>query len=194
MNYSIPDIYEVMQQVGRVHFLPKDLQYLANLDEALPIGHDQTISQPYVVAFMTSALLPEKTDKVLEIGTGSGFQAAVLSRLVDKVYSVEVIKPLANEAIARLDRLGYKNIFIQHGDGYWGWSEHAPYDCIIVTACAEVVPPPLLDQLKLGGRMIIPIGPEHGLQHLVLIKKEEDGTITNRNVLAVRFVPFTREK
>ncbi len=192
MNYSIPDIYEIMQQVGRVHFLPKDLQYLANLDEALPIGHDQTISQPYVVAFMTSILSPEKTDKILEIGTGSGFQAAVLSRMVDKVYSIEIIKPLAEEATARLNRLGYNNIYIQHGDGYWGWNEHAPYDCIIVTACAEIIPPPLLKQLKPGGRMIIPIGPEHGLQHLVLVQKDEEENIISRKVLAVRFVPFTR--
>ena len=181
-----------MEEVGRINFLPHELKYLADIEEALPIGHDQTISQPYIVAFMTATLSPDKDDKVLEIGTGSGFQAAVLSKMAHKVYTVEIIKTLADEARERLVQLGYENVFVQHGDGYWGWSEQAPYDCIMVTACAEEVPQLLIDQLKPGGRMIIPVGPVHGAQSLVLIQKDEAEEISQKNVLAVRFVPFTR--
>ncbi|WP_243345555.1 protein-L-isoaspartate(D-aspartate) O-methyltransferase [Parabacteroides sp. FAFU027] len=192
MHFSIQQIYKIMNEVGRRNFLPSELKYLADIEEALPIGHDQTISQPYIVAFMTAALSPDKDDKVLEIGTGSGFQAAVLAKLAHKIYTVEIIKTLADEARERLFQLGYENVFVQHGDGYWGWNEQAPYDCIIVTACAETVPQTLIDQLKLGGRMIIPVGPVHGAQSLVLIQKDEAGVISSKNVLAVRFVPFTR--
>lgn len=181
-----------MDEVGRRNFLPIELKYLADIEEAIPIGHDQTISQPYIVAFMTAAISPTKEDKVLEIGSGSGFQAAVLARLAHKVFTVEIIKTLADEARERLFQLGYDNVFVQHGDGYWGWSEQAPYDCIIVTACAESIPQTLLDQLKPGGRMIIPIGPVHGSQNLVLIQKNAEGKVIPKNVLAVRFVPFTR--
>jgi len=193
MHFSIHQIYKIMEQVGRKNFLRRELQYLSEIEEALPIGHDQTISQPYVVAFMTSALSPGKDETVLEIGTGSGFQAAVLGKLAARVYSVEIIKTLANEARNRLCEQGYNNVFVQHGDGFWGWNEHAPYDCIIVTACAETVPQPLIDQLKPGGRMIIPIGSVHGAQNLEFIQKDEGGNLSRRNVLAVRFVPFTRD-
>ena len=193
MHFTVRQIYKVMDEVGRRNFLPTELRYLADIEEAIPIGHDQTISQPYVVAFMTSALSPGKDEKVLEIGTGSGFQAAVLSRLAGKVFTVEIIKTLADEARLRLFELGYNNVFVQHGDGFWGWSAQAPYDCIIVTACAETVPQPLIDQLKPGGRMIIPVGPVHGAQNLVFIQKDEEGNMSRRNVLAVRFVPFTRD-
>ncbi|MDP4270844.1 MAG: protein-L-isoaspartate(D-aspartate) O-methyltransferase, partial [Bacteroidota bacterium] len=181
MHFSINQIYKIMAEVGRRNFLPSELKYLADIEEALPIGHDQTISQPYVVAFMTAALSPSKDEKVLEIGTGSGFQAAVLSKLAHKVYTVEIIKTLADEARERLFQLGYENVFVQHGDGYWGWNEQAPYDCIIVTACAETVPQTLIDQLKPGGRMIIPVGPVHGAQSLVLIQKDEAGVISSKN-------------
>ena len=193
MHFTVRQIYKIMDEVGRRNFLPTELRYLADIEEAIPIGHDQTISQPYVVAFMTSALSPGKDEKVLEIGTGSGFQAAVLSRLAGKVFTVEIIKTLADEARMRLFELGYNNVFVQHGDGFWGWSGQAPYDCIIVTACAETVPQPLIDQLKPGGRMIIPVGPVHGAQNLVFIQKDEEGNMSRRNVLAVRFVPFTRD-
>lgn len=193
MHFTIQQIYKIMDEVGRRNFLPTELKYLADIEEAIPIGHDQTISQPYVVAFMTATLSPTKEEKVLEIGTGSGFQAAVLARLADKVFTVEIIKTLADEARERLYQLGYNNVYVQHGDGFWGWSEQAPYDCIIVTACAEKVPQPLIDQLKPGGRMIIPVGPVHGAQNLVFIQKDKEGNLSQKNVLAVRFVPFTRE-
>jgi protein-L-isoaspartate(D-aspartate) O-methyltransferase len=160
----------------------------------LPIGHGQTISQPYIVAIMTEVLRLGKQDRVLEIGTGSGYQAAVLAELVQSVYTIEIVEPLAAEARERLARLGYRNVEVRTGDGYKGWPERAPFNAIMVTAGADEVPQPLLQQLKPGGRMVIPVGPAGGVQSLTLIEKQADGSIRSRQILPVRFVPFTRER
>jgi len=183
---------EAMKKVPRHLFVPSYLMESAYKDGPLPIGYDQTISQPYIVAYMTSFLELEKGDKVLEIGTGSGYQAAVLAEIVNGVYTVEIIDGLAKEAAEKFELLGYKNIWVKSGDGFYGWKEHAPYDKIIVTAAAEEIPPILIDQLSEGGLMIMPVGPEFSTQHLVLVKKKE-GKVTRQNVLPVRFVPFTRD-
>ncbi len=180
-----------MRVVERHRLVPKDQVINAYKDGPLPIGYGQTISQPYIVAYMTQAISPEKGHKILEIGTGSGYQAAVLAEIVDQVYSVEIIKPLGERAKRDLELLGYKNIHIKIGDGYYGWEEFAPYDAIVVTAAAEFVPPPLLAQLKDGGKMIIPVGSSFITQQLVLVEKGGD-RISSRNLLPVRFVPFTR--
>lgn len=180
-----------MRVVERHRLVPKDQVINAYKDGPLPIGYGQTISQPYIVAYMTQAIKPEKCYKILEIGTGSGYQAAVLAEIVDQVYSVEIIKPLGERAKRDLELLGYKNIHIKIGDGYYGWEEFAPYDAIVVTAAAEFVPPPLLAQLKDGGKMIIPVGSSFITQQLVLVEKRGD-RISSRNLLPVRFVPFTR--
>ena len=180
-----------MRVVERHRLVPKDQVINAYKDGPLPIGYGQTISQPYIVAYMTQAIKPEKGYKILEIGTGSGYQAAVLAEIVDQVYSVEIIKPLGERAKRDLELLGYKNIHIKIGDGYYGWEEFAPYDAIVVTAAAEFVPPPLLAQLKDGGKMIIPVGSSFITQQLVLVEKRGD-RISSRNLLPVRFVPFTR--
>ncbi len=180
-----------MRVVERHRLVPKDQVINAYKDGPLPIGYGQTISQPYIVAYMTQAIKPEKGYKILEIGTGSGYQAAVLAEIVDQVYSVEIIKPLGERAKRDLELLGYKNIHIKIGDGYYGWEEFAPYDAIVVTAAAEFVPPPLLAQLKDGGKMIIPVGSSFITQQLVLVEKGGD-RISSRNLLPVRFVPFTR--
>ncbi|MGV8828429.1 MAG: protein-L-isoaspartate(D-aspartate) O-methyltransferase [Breznakibacter sp.] len=180
-----------MRVVERHRLIPQDQVINAYKDGPLPIGYGQTISQPYIVAYMTQAINPKKGHKILEIGTGSGYQAAVLAEIVDQVYSVEIIKPLGERAKRDLDLLGYKNIHIKIGDGYYGWEEFAPYDAIVVTAASEFVPPPLLAQLKDGGKMIIPVGSSFITQQLVLVEKRGD-RISTRDLLPVRFVPFTR--
>lgn len=182
---------EAMRKVRRHLLVPEKQRHLAYNDGPLPIGFGQTISQPYIVAFMTASVLPEKGHRILEIGTGSGYQSAVLAEIVDEVYTVEIIEELGKKAEKDLCGLGYRNIFFRIGDGYSGWMEHAPYDSVIVTAAAETVPPPLTSQLKEGGRMIIPVGKTHGVQQLVLIEKK-DGRLHMEEVMPVRFVPFTR--
>jgi protein-L-isoaspartate(D-aspartate) O-methyltransferase len=186
-----PAVLKAMGSVPRHAFVPEAQRPYAYADQALPIGYGQTISQPYVVAFMTEQLDPRASDKVLEIGTGSGYQAAVLSGLVASVYSIEIIEPLAHQAEALLKRLGYSNVQVRAGDGYRGWPEAAPFDAIIVTAAPDHVPQPLIDQLKDGGRMIIPVG-DLGRQELYLLRKR--GIRLDREaVLPVRFVPMTGE-
>jgi protein-L-isoaspartate(D-aspartate) O-methyltransferase len=183
----------VLAAIGKVprhEFVPANLREHAYEDRPLPIGHGQTISQPYIVAFMTEQLVPQTGDRVLEIGTGSGYQAAVLSELVKEVYTIEIVEPLARRAETDLKRLGYTNILVRAGDGYLGWPEAAPFDAIIVTCAPEAVPQPLVDQLKEGGRMIIPVG--YGEQELVLLHKR-GGRLERQNVLPVRFVPMTGE-
>jgi protein-L-isoaspartate(D-aspartate) O-methyltransferase len=182
-------VLEAMAAVPREELVPAPLRGLAYEDRPLPIGHGQTISQPFIVAFMTEKLEPRPADRVLEIGTGSGYQAAVLSGLVAEVYTIEIVEPLARRAEADLGRLGYRNVHVRAGDGYRGWPEHAPFDAIIVTCAPDHVPQPLVDQLKDGGRMIVPVGPA-GDQELVLLSKRE-GRVERRAVLPVRFVPMT---
>lgn len=182
-------VLDAMRQVPRHEFVPAEHWDEAYADHPLPIGHEQTISQPYVVAFMTEQLNPQPTDRVLEIGTGSGYQAAVLSRLVRAVYSVEIVKPLARQAEANLQRLGYSNVLVRAGDGYQGWAEHAPFDAVIVTCASSHVPEPLVEQLKEGGRLIMPVGASLS-QELILFEKK-GGMLTRQAVLPVRFVPMT---
>jgi protein-L-isoaspartate(D-aspartate) O-methyltransferase len=186
-----PRVMASLAQVPRHEFVPADLQRLAYENRPLPIGYGQTISQPYIVALMTDLLDVRKDDVVLEIGTGSGYQAAVLSALVKHVYTIEIIPALAEQATARLKRLGYDNVSTRTGDGYYGWEEHAPYAGIVVTAAANHVPPPLIKQLKPGGRMIIPVGNPFSTQQLVVVNKSASGAITTHKVLPVRFVPVT---
>jgi protein-L-isoaspartate(D-aspartate) O-methyltransferase len=161
-------------------------------DYPLPIGHGQTISQPYIVALMTALLEVKPEQKVLEVGTGSGYQAAVLSPLVKEVYTVEIIKVLAQRAGERLRRLGYGNVQVKNADGYYGWKEYAPFDRVIVTAAATLVPPPLIKQLKPGGKICIPVGGQYTVQYLTIVEKSNRGAIKMRKVLPVRFVPLTR--
>ncbi len=182
-----------MSVVPRHLFVPENLQDNAYDDRPLPIGHGQTISQPYIVAYMTSIINPKPDFKVLEIGTGSGYQAAILSEIVDSVFTMEIVPELYQSASARLSELDYDNIKIKFGDGYYGWPEHGPYDAIVVTAAAEFVPPPLLEQLKEGGKMIIPVGSPFMVQSLILVNKKKD-RITTTNLMSVRFVPFTRQE
>jgi protein-L-isoaspartate(D-aspartate) O-methyltransferase len=184
-------VLAVMGKVPRHEFVPAEQRGLAYEDRPLPIGHDQTISQPYIVALMTERLEPRPSDRVLEIGTGSGYQAAVLAELVKEVYTIEIIEPLARRAEADLKRFGYTNVFVRAGDGYKGWPEAAPFDAIIVTCAPEKVPQPLVEQLKDGGRLIIPVGPA-GNQDLVLLIKQ-GGKLERHAVLPVRFVPMTGE-
>jgi protein-L-isoaspartate(D-aspartate) O-methyltransferase len=187
-----PVVLKAMGKVPRHEFVPPSEQPLAYYNGALPIGHGQTISQPYIVALMTTLLRPAPGDVVLEVGTGSGYQAAVLAEMVHRVYTIEVVEPLAREAKTCLQRLGYDNVETRAGDGYLGWPEHAPYDAIIVTASAKEVPPPLVEQLKPGGRLVIPLRAD-GLAHdLVIIDKTETGGTRKRSVLPVAFVPLTR--
>ncbi|PZR74750.1 MAG: protein-L-isoaspartate(D-aspartate) O-methyltransferase [Chthoniobacterales bacterium] len=181
-----------MTKVPREKFVPAELRSSAYEDRPLPIGYGQTISQPFLVDFMTEQLRPKATDRVLEIGTGSGYQAAVLSELVAEVYSIEIVRPLAQRAEALLSELGYGNVHVKAGDGYHGWPEHAPFDAIIVTAAPDHVPAPLVEQLKEGGRMIIPVG-ESTAQDLYLLEKR-GGQIKQTAVSPVRFVPLTRER
>lgn len=180
-----------MGQVPRHDFLPKDIRYLAYENGPAPIGLGQTISQPYIVALMTDLLNTKVTDTILEIGTGSGYQAAILSILVKQVYSVEIIEDLAIEARERLVRLGCKNVDFRTGDGYFGWPEYAPYDGIVVTAAAPHIPQPLIDQLKGGARLVIPVGLPHCYQELMVIEKMADGEIKTQTILGVSFVPLT---
>jgi protein-L-isoaspartate(D-aspartate) O-methyltransferase len=182
-----------MTAVPRHKFVPLNLIDRAYYDGPLPIGYGQTISQPYIVAYMTAAIEPEKKFKVLEIGTGSGYQAAVLSEIVSEVYTIEIITELYNSASERLRKLGYKNVICKNADGYYGWKDFAPFDAIIVTAAAEHIPPPLIEQLKDGGKMIIPVGSPYLNQNLILIEKEGED-LTTTSLLPVRFVPFTRDK
>jgi protein-L-isoaspartate(D-aspartate) O-methyltransferase len=184
-------VMEAMDAVPRHRFVPPRSVASAYENRPLAIGHGQTISQPYIVALMTELLEPKSGDIVLEVGTGSGYQAAVLSRLVARAYSVEIIAPLAESAMARLDALGYRNIQVKLGDGYYGWPEHAPYDGIIVTAAANSIPPPLVAQLKPGGRMVIPVGAPFHTQDLILLRKDPKGKVTTSSVLPVAFVPLT---
>lgn len=182
-------VLATMGKVPRHEFVPAEYRARAYDDRPLPIGHDQTISQPFIVAFMTEKLEPKPSDKVLEIGTGSGYQAAVLAELVGSVYTIEIVEPLARRAEADLKRLGYANINVRAGDGYKGWPEAAPFDAVIVTCAPDHVPQPLVDQLKEGGRMIIPVG-RTGYQELYLLRKK-GGKVEQQAVLPVRFVPMT---
>jgi protein-L-isoaspartate(D-aspartate) O-methyltransferase len=188
-NITNARVLAVMEKVPRHEFVPAELRPRAYEDGPLPIGYDQTISQPYIVAFMTEQLDPKPTDRVLEIGTGSGYQAAVLALLVAVVYTIEIIEPLAQRAEADLKRLGYTNIRVRTGDGFQGWPEAAPFDAVIVTCAPETVPQPLVQQLRDGGRMIIPVGPI-GNQELVLLRKRGE-QLEKHAVLPVRFVPMT---
>lgn len=187
---SNPRVLEAMRRVPRHEFVPALMRPAAYTDRPLPIGHDQTISQPYIVAFMTEALRPAATDRVLEIGTGSGYQAAVLAELVAQVLTIEIVAPLGERAREDLARLGYRNVQVKVGDGYEGWPEHAPFDAIIVTCSPEHVPQPLVEQLRDGGRMIIPVGSQAFGQELYLLEKR-GGKVERRAVLPVRFVPMT---
>jgi len=183
----------VLRTVPRHEFVPPEVRYLAYGDRPLPIGFGQTISQPYIVALMTQLLEVEPADTVLEIGTGSGYQAAVLSPLVRRVCTIEIIPALGRRAAATLQRLGYDNVETRIGDGYYGWPECGPFDAIVVTAAAGHVPPPLIAQLKPGGRLAIPVGGPFATQHLVLVEKEADGGVTTRQIIPVRFVPLVRK-
>ncbi len=181
-----------MMSVPRHQFVPDHLKKLAYEDGPLPIGEGQTISQPYIVAFMTQSLDLKPHYKVLEIGTGSGYQAAVLAEIADAVFTIEIVKKLGLAAKNRLKKIGYTNIEVKIGDGYHGWPEEGPFDAIIVTAGAESVPAALLEQLKEGGQLIIPLGPPNSVRQLVLATKK-NGKVKTKNLMAVRFVPFTRE-
>lgn len=181
-----------MAKVPRHRFVPATYGPLAYVNRPLPIGYGQTISQPYIVALMTELLDVHAGDRVLEIGTGSGYQAAVLAELVDHVYTIEIVEPIGKSTAALLQQLGYKNIETRIGDGYNGWPERAPFDSIIVTAAAAQVPPALVAQLKPGGRMVIPVGAESGVQFLHVMVKQADGSISTQRSLAVRFVPLAR--
>ena len=187
-----PAVMRAMGAVKRHRFVPERYIRSAYDNHPVPIGHGQTISQPYIVALMSNLLALKPGDRVLELGTGSGYQAAVLAEMGIMVYSIEIIRPLAEKARVRLAAGGYRQVQVRIGDGYFGWEEHAPFDGIIVTAAADHIPPPLLDQLKNGGSMVIPVGGRFSVQQLVLVNKEADGTITTRQVLPVRFVPLTR--
>lgn len=188
-----PTTLLAMLGVPRHEFVPDDLKPYAYQDGPFPIGNGQTISQPYIVAFMTEALKLKKSDRVLEIGTGSGYQAAVLAKIVDSVYTIEIVEDLALEAKKRLKALNYDNIIVRAGDGYHGWPIKAPFDAVMVTAGAEYIPEALVDQLVQGGRLIIPVGPHNGVRQLVLVTKKKNKVI-KKNLMAVRFVPFTRKK
>ena len=187
-----PRVLAAMRAVPRHRLVPTDEAAGAYDNRPLPIGHDQTISQPFIVALMTHLLAPQPGHIVLEVGTGSGYQAAILSRLVRRVYTIEIVPQLAERAAGQLKALGYANVLVRQGDGYAGWPEHAPFDGIVVTAGAERIPAPLLAQLRPGGRMVIPLGPAAD-QQLVLVTKDKEGRTRQEALLPVRFVPFTRE-
>ncbi len=184
-------VLEVMGRIPRERFVPPSQKRKAYADHPLPIGHKQTISQPYIVAVMTQVAKPKPESRALDVGTGSGYQAAVLAKLCKEVYSIEIVKPLAEEAKKRLAEMGYDNVTVRCGDGYRGWPEKAPFDVIIVAAAPDHVPQPLIDQLAPGGRLVIPVG--NARQELILIEKQPDGTIRRTNVCGVRFVPMTGE-
>ncbi len=185
-----PRVMQAMAEVPRDAFVPGEMQAEAYANRPLPIGHGQTISQPYIVALMTDLIAPQPHHRVLEIGTGSGYQTAILSLLCDTVYSIDLVPPLRAAAAARLARLGYRNVVTRTANGYQGWPEYAPYDGIIVTAAAAYIPQPLVDQLRPGGRMAIPVGEPFGLQDLVLVEKDQRGDVAIRTILGVAFVPM----
>lgn len=187
-------VLDAMRAVPRHEFVPEPLRDRAYDNRPLPIGHDQTISQPYIVARMTELLELEPGEKVLEIGTGSGYQAAVLAEITDSVFSIEIVGELARTARERLRRLGYDDVRVRHGDGWAGWPEHAPFDAVAVTAAPEEIPPPLIEQLAPGGRMVIPVGSQLLGQTLTLVSKDEDGSVTREEISGVRFVPFQRDE
>lgn len=182
---------KAMRKVPRHLFVPKEYEKLAYGDHPLPIGYGQTISQPYIVAFMTETVKPSAKKRILEIGTGSGYQAAVLAEIADTVYTIEIVPELARESSELFKSLGYTNIIVKAGDGYNGWKEHAPFDIIIVTAAAERIPEPLLEQLAENGRLVIPVGRANSVQELILAVKR-NGKIEKKNLTMVRFVPFKR--
>jgi len=188
-----PAVLKAMRDVPRHWFVPDHLRNAAYGDRPLPIGDGQTISQPYIVAFMTEALQLTPESKVLEIGTGSGYQAAVLSEITPHVFSIEIVEPLARRAVAVFEQHGYDTIRVRIGDGYAGWPEHAPFDAILVTCAPDHIPPKLIQQLKTGGRLCIPVGDEHSVQHLILAGKTQAGTLEKTTLLPVRFVPMTGE-
>jgi protein-L-isoaspartate(D-aspartate) O-methyltransferase len=182
-----------MRKVPRHLFVPETVMEYAYDDGPMQIGYGQTISQPYIVAFMTESVVPAKDKKALEIGTGSGYQAAILAEVVDSVYTIEIIHPLAASSAERLRRLGYNNVIVKEGDGYLGWPEHGPYDIIIVTAATNEIPQPLMDQLAEGGRLVMPLGKPDEVQRLILLQKK-NGQIRQSFLTLVRFVPLTRKK
>jgi protein-L-isoaspartate(D-aspartate) O-methyltransferase len=186
-----PEVMEAMGTVPRHEFVPDKLDAVAYANRPLPVGHGQTISQPYIVALMTDLLNVGGDAVVLEIGTGSGYQAAVLAALVRQVYTMEIIEPLAVGAKERLARLGYGNVEVKFADGYYGWPEKGPFDAIIVTAAANHIPPPLVEQLRPGGRLVVPVGERFAVQHLLLVHKLDDERVQIRQILPVRFVPLT---
>ena len=186
-----PPVLEALGRVPRHRFVPDIEREFAYQNRPLPIGHGQTISQPYIVAFMTELLKLKPGSHVLEIGTGCGYQTAVLAEMGAEIYSMEIVEPLASKAAQTLQSLGYDHVHVRLGDGYHGWAEHAPYDGIIVAAGASHVPQPLLDQLKPAGRMVIPVGESYAAQELLLIKKDTEGAVHRQEVLPVRFVPLT---
>ena len=189
-----PRVLDAIRAVPRHEFVPATLREDAYGDSPLPIGHGQTISQPYIVALMTELARPSPSDRVLEVGTGSGYQAAVLSQLVARVFSIELVDPLAQSAASTLRRLGYGNVTVRSGDGYLGWPDEAPFDIIIVTAAPEEVPAALLAQLKPGGRLIVPVGRVWDVQDLQLIEKDATGRVSTRSVIPVRFVPMVKKR
>jgi protein-L-isoaspartate(D-aspartate) O-methyltransferase len=184
-------VMRALAKVPRHEFVQPDDRRFAYENRPLPIGHGQTISQPYIVAIMTDLVEPAAACRTLEVGTGSGYQAAILGELCDEVYTVEIVEALGISARERLARLGYRNVAVRVGDGYYGWEEHAPFDAILVTAVASHIPPPLLKQLKPGGHMVLPIGTRFTAQELVLVSKDGEGRVTTRQILPVRFVPLT---
>ena len=188
-----PRVMKAIANVPRHEFVPETEKNNAYKNQPLPIGHGQTISQPYIVAIMSDMLNLKPHSKVLELGTGSGYQAAILGELAGEVYTIEIVEPLGKLAKERLQRLGYDNITTKVGDGYYGWQEHAPFDAIIVTAAASHIPPPLVKQLKPGGRMVVPVGSRFMTQQLLVVDKRDDGKVVSRQVLPVVFVPVTGE-
>ena len=181
-----------MRQVPRHEFVPPQVRRLAYEDSPLPIGHDQTISQPYIVALMTELARPKPGDRVLEVGTGSGYQAAVLAAAGCRVWTIEIFEALADEARERLGRLGFRDVVVRHGDGYAGWREEAPFDAVVVTAGADAVPPALIEQLAPEGRLVMPVGDPYTDQRLVLLEKDKAGRVSTRYLVPVRFVPLLR--
>ncbi len=194
MDIRDESILEAMRNVPRHEFVPPEYLDQAYDNHPLPIGHGQTISQPYIVALMTQAAQVQAGDRVLEVGTGSGYQAAVAATLAEHVYSVEIIGALADSAGERLQRLGYDNVSVQHADGYFGWQDHAPFDAILVTAAPDHIPQPLVQQLKSGGRMVIPVGPVGGYQTLWLVTRDDAGEVHTEDLGGVSFVPLTRDE
>ncbi len=188
---SDPGVLAAMRKVPRHLFVPEEYEKEAYEDYPLPIGYGQTISQPYIVAYMTEVVWPSKKKTALEVGTGSGYQAAILAEIVSKVCSIEIVPELAGESAERLRKMGYKNIIVKYGDGYKGWPEFAPFDIVIVTAAAEQIPPPLVEQLADGGRLVIPVGAPLAVQELLLLEKKH-GRLNTQRLTFVRFVPFKR--